>query len=148
MSPLLFITLLGGIVLGAWLLGRHLPARSVDLSIPSVLYSTWVAHAAAFENKRNLHLHIIKHAQELTDEIEGDGSYETWSASMHNLLAIYDCLHGVNPDVELKLERMTAKFLQDPVTHVPPPGPVPKRIVEAARGPKIEVRRRESRSSY
>ena len=60
---------------------------------------------------------------------------------MHNLLAIYDVKHGTRPDTELRLERMTAKYLKEPAGHVAPPGPVPERIVLQARGPLIEKRR-------
>jgi signal transduction histidine kinase len=145
------VLLLGVAVLLIWAARRIVfqrRQRFIDLSDPEALYPAWIAQAAAAETAEALHVHIIKHAHELTAEIEGNGTYETWSASMHNLLAIYDLFHGVAPDTELKLERMTAKFMQDPVHHLPPPAPVPERIVSAARGPSIERRRRMARELH
>lgn len=105
--------------------------RGIDFSDPSVLLEHWILQAAALETKEALHAHIIKHANELITEIEGNGQYDTWAASMRNLLQIFEAFHAVSPDVDLQLERMTAKFLSGRGTL--PPAPVPEHIVRAVK---------------
>jgi hypothetical protein len=146
MTLLYWVVAVGTVVIVGWAIAARLVRRipAIDFSDERVLLREWYESAAAFTPQHELHAHIIKHASELIAEIEGDGSYETWSASMHNLLAIYDAKHGVEPDTTLKLERMTAKFLSQPTDTAAPPRPVPARIVAAARGPSIEARRREA----
>lgn len=119
-------------------------ADTIDLTNPRVLLTQWLSMATASTPVKDLHQHIIKHAGELTTEIEGNGSYETWSASMHNLLAMYDEAHDVQPDTSLRLERMTAKFLSNPGVFTAPPAPIPTKILEGAKGPLIEVRRKNA----
>lgn len=127
-----------GALVAALLIARR---RLVDLHNPEELWRTWVDHAASSEEQDTLHAHIIKHAHELVEEVRETQTYESWSASMHNLLAIYDSFHGVAPDAELKVERMLAHYLNDP-TRTPPPRPIPPHVIDNARGPSIEERRR------
>ena len=118
---------------------------TVDLSDPAVLLKVWLSDAAAKETKEGLHQHIIKHAMELVGEVEETGTYESWSASMHNLLTIYDEFHYIFPDTDLQLERMTAKYISNPNEGTVPPTPLPSKIVAGARGPSIEVRKSHER---
>lgn len=114
----------------------HSLERTVDLTDPAVLLEHWIEQAASLENSRHLHDHIIKHANELAEgaEREGDGSFETWAASMRNLLSIFDTFHGITPNTDLQLARMTAKFLSG-TGGSPPPHELPERIVRLALSP-------------
>lgn len=119
--------------------------HTIDLRNPDVLLKVWLSDVAARETKEGLHQHIVKHAKELFGEVEETGTYESWSASMHNLLSIYDEFHGILPDTDLQLERMTAKYISNPNEGTTPPAPIPVKIVAGARGPSIEVRKAEKK---
>jgi hypothetical protein len=112
----------------AYWLGRWRRDKAIELSDKALL-NNWLAHAAAFTPQDEIHQHIIKHANELTGEY---GTRESWSASMHNLLSIYDKAHGVFPDDELRLARMTAKYLENPDKNTAPPSPLPERVAQRA----------------
>lgn len=138
----LVITCIVAVLMLAYLVGYMRRDRRINLE-NSVLLKTWQFHAAAFQSNVTLHEHILKHAQELSGDY---GTYASWSASMHNLLAIFDAHHGVDPDIELQLERMTAKFLSDPNNQTPPPGPLPRAVVlNVLPEPKVITKPKESK---
>jgi hypothetical protein len=69
--------------------------------------------------------HIIKHAtKDLKKYMTKDKpNWKHWSASMHNLMAIFDkiFLNGKTPTLEEKLGRLREKYKKNPKTHTPEP---------------------------
>jgi hypothetical protein len=124
------ITLIICAVLIAFGVGRFLRQQTIEINNESLLES-WLQHAAAFGTDVDLHLHIRKHADELLTG--GYGTYSSWSASMRNLLDIFNKAHGIEEaDVELRLSRMMEHYLRDPTKNTPPPGALPKSVVDRA----------------
>jgi tRNA-dihydrouridine synthase len=66
----------------------------------------WISNAAASTSDKQLCRHFRKHIAELFDETKSRDERETWSATTHNLLDIYDRLHEIEHSPGLRVGRM------------------------------------------
>lgn len=81
----------------------------------------WISNAAASASDGPLCRHFKKHITELFDEVKTQNDRESWSASTHNLLDIYDKLHGIEHSPGLRVGRMLLKYQSEPKDSTPPP---------------------------
>lgn len=89
----------------------------------------WIANAAIGAEDKDLCRHFKKHIKELFEEVDSRAEREAWSASTHNLIDIYDRLHGIEQDAYTRMGRMMLKFTSEPETQTPPPRQLPERVV-------------------
>ena len=60
--------------------------------------------------------HIIHHAKQIHTR-----DPKLWSASMRNMLEIFENLHNIKPSIDIQIERLQNKFDKNKKTHTPPP---------------------------
>lgn len=81
----------------------------------------WISNAAQASADGPVCRHFQKHVQELFEEVKTPSDREAWSASTHNLLDIYDKVHGIEHSANLRIGRMLLKYQSEPKGHTPPP---------------------------
>ena len=79
-------------------------------------YRKWISVIAKDETPRTIKQHIVRHAKEIYSE-----EPEIWSASMRNLIEIFDKIYKSNPSTKLKLERLHHKYKKNPKRYTSPP---------------------------
>jgi hypothetical protein len=79
----------------------------------------WIKAIA--KNKKTTELsirrHIVRHAKETISKTV----LESWSASMRNLIEIYEFMHGIKPSLLRQIERLENKYKMDSNRYTPPP---------------------------
>lgn len=63
--------------------------------------------------------HIIKHATELN---EPNRNKQSWSASMHNLIDIYDAKYDIPHDLDVQIRKLEEHHQKHPEERTPLPG--------------------------
>ena len=76
----------------------------------------WVKDIIEDETPITIKRHINKHAKEIYTR-----DPDKWSASMRNLVDIFDEMHQIKPSIKLKLERLHNKYRKNPRRYTPPP---------------------------
>lgn len=80
--------------------------------------SKWISNIT--KNKKNTKLsvkrHIVYHAKQIFIK-----DPKLWSASMRNLIEIYENLYNTKPSVKTRLERLENKYKKNPKRYTPPP---------------------------
>lgn len=91
-------------------------------------YNDWVAAIAEdVKGERCVGIlqHIVKHSTvDLNKHVqEREPDWRRWSASMHNLLAIFDSVYlgGVPPSIEEQLLRLQDHYVRNPTRRTPFP---------------------------
>ena len=79
-------------------------------------YKKWILKIAKDETERTIRKHILKHA----DEIHSKDPKE-WSASMRNLIEIFDKIYKLKPNLKLRIERLNHKYKKNPKRYTAPP---------------------------
>lgn len=78
----------------------------------------WISNIV--EDKRNTKLsvkkHIVCHAKDVFSE-----DPKIWSASMRNLIEVFEALHKIKPTTIMRLKRFERKYKKDPKKYCPPP---------------------------
>jgi hypothetical protein len=95
--------------------------ESIALGDAEETLKLWISNAAKGASDGPLCRHFKKHIAELFDEVKTQNDRESWSASTHNLLDIYDKLHGIEHSPGLRIGRMLLKFQSEPEGNTPPP---------------------------
>lgn len=105
--------------------------ESIALGDAEETLKLWISNAAAGASDGPLCRHFKKHIAELFDEVKTQNDRESWSASTHNLLDIYDKLHGIDHSPGLRVGRMLLKFQSEPNGNTPPPKlPTPLEVAD------------------
>ena len=68
------------------------------------------------ETKRTIKTHIIRHSKEIWIR-----NPKEWSASMRNLIEIFDKIFGSKSSTKLKIERLNHKYKKNPKRYTAPP---------------------------
>ncbi|MDO8574212.1 MAG: hypothetical protein Q7R86_01135 [bacterium] len=76
----------------------------------------WVKAIVKDETPATIKKHINRHAKEIYTK-----DPKRWSASMRNLVDIFDEMYQVKPSTSLKLERLHNKYRKNPRRYTPPP---------------------------
>lgn len=79
-------------------------------------YRKWISAAANDETGRTIKQHIVRHAKDIYSE-----KPKIWSASMRNLIAIFDEVYKSTPSIKLKTERLRHKYKKNPKRYTPSP---------------------------
>ena len=79
-------------------------------------YQKWILEIAKDETSRTIKQHIVRHSKEIYSS-----DLEEWSASMRNLIEIFDVMYKLNPSIKLKLKRLEYKYKENPKRYTPPP---------------------------
>jgi hypothetical protein len=79
-------------------------------------YRRWIRHITKDETFHTIRQHILRHSREVYKK-----DPKIWSASMRNLIEIFDGLHKLRPDTKLMLERLERKYRKNPKRYTPPP---------------------------
>lgn len=98
-------------------------------------YNRWIQKIAVSDEIADLHEHIIKHALELREPSRNPAS---WSASMHNLLEIFDAKHQVSNSTDVWIRTMETHYRKHQQTRTAPPGGTVPRYVRKGRPPKFD----------
>ena len=80
------------------------------------LLNSWIKKILKDETSDSINQHIIKHVNEIFDK-----DPEQWSASMRNLLDIFNKINKIKPNTELRLERLNNKYSKNPKRVTSPP---------------------------
>lgn len=79
-------------------------------------YRKWILAIANDETGRTIKRHIIRHAKEIYYK-----EPKVWSASMRNLIEIFDKVYKSKPSIKLKIKRLQLKYKKNPKRYTPPP---------------------------
>jgi len=79
-------------------------------------YKKWISAISNDETGRTIKRHIIRHAKEIYSK-----EPKVWSASMRNLIEIFDKVHKSKPSTKLKIKRLQRKYKKNPKRYTPPP---------------------------
>jgi len=79
-------------------------------------YRKWILEISKNETSRTIKQHIVRHSKEIYSR-----DLKEWSASMKNLIEIFDMMHKLNSSVKLKLKRLECKYKENPRRYTPPP---------------------------
>jgi len=79
-------------------------------------YKKWILEIANDETGRTIKQHIVRHAKEIYSK-----EPKIWSASMRNLMEIFDKVYKSAPSLKLKIERLEHKYKKNPKRYTPPP---------------------------
>jgi len=79
-------------------------------------YKNWILRIAKDETGRTIKQHIVKHAKEIYSK-----DPKIWSASMRNLIEIFEKVHKGKPSLKLKIARLEHKYQKNPKRYTPPP---------------------------
>jgi 3-methyladenine DNA glycosylase AlkD len=79
--------------------------------------NNWIKDISKNATKDSLQHHIVKHANEIFEK-----DPQEWSASMRNLIDIFESICGVEPpSVVLRLKKLEEKYRTDPEKYTGPP---------------------------
>ena len=79
-------------------------------------YREWISAIAYDETGRTIKQHIVKHAKEVYSK-----EPKAWSASMRNLMEVFDEIHKSKPSLKSKIGRLQKKYKKNPKRYTPPP---------------------------
>ncbi|XOB41733.1 MAG: hypothetical protein ACKKMS_03395 [Candidatus Nealsonbacteria bacterium] len=79
-------------------------------------YKKWISAIANDETGRTIKRHIIRHAKEIYSK-----ESKVWSASMRNLIEVFDEVYKSTPSIKLKIKRLQHKYKLNPKRYTPPP---------------------------
>jgi hypothetical protein len=79
-------------------------------------YRKWISAIANDETGRTIKQHIVRHAKEIYSK-----EPKIWSASMRNLIEVFDKVNRSTPSIKLKIERLRHKYKKNPKRYTPPP---------------------------
>ena len=79
-------------------------------------YKKWISGIAKDETSRTIKRHIVRHVNEIYSK-----EPKLWSASMRNLIEIFDEVYKLTPSLKLKTERLQHKYKKNPKRYTPPP---------------------------
>lgn len=79
-------------------------------------YRKWIKKIAKDETGLSSKRHIVHHAKEVYKK-----DPKQWSASMKNLIEIFDEIHKIKPDIKSRLDRLEEKFKKNKRRYTPPP---------------------------
>lgn len=79
-------------------------------------YRNWIKGIVKDETKLSLSRHIVRHAKEIYEKDPNE-----WSASMKNLLEVFDKMHKVDTPIELCLKKLENKYKSRPKRYTSPP---------------------------
>jgi|GEM_PF-2826973 len=79
-------------------------------------YRKWISLISNDETGRTIKRHIIRHAKEIYSK-----DPKVWSASMRNLIEIFDKVHKSEPPIKLRIKRLQLKYKKNPKRYTPPP---------------------------
>jgi len=79
-------------------------------------YKEWILKISKNKKSPDIRRHIVNHAREVyfKDPLK-------WSASMRNLIEIFDEVYKVRPSLNLKIKRLRDKYNKDPSKFTAPP---------------------------
>jgi hypothetical protein len=79
-------------------------------------YKEWISKISKSKKSPAIRRHIIKHAKEIyyKDPLK-------WSASMINLIEIFNKVYKINPSLDLKIKRLRNKYNKNPKRFTAPP---------------------------
>lgn len=83
---------------------------------PEKYYKKWISKIAKDETGRTIKRHIIRHAKEIYSK-----EPKIWSASMRNLIEIFEKVYKATPSLKLKMARLQHKYKKNPRRYTPPP---------------------------
>ncbi|MFH1445768.1 MAG: hypothetical protein ABIF08_04820 [Nanoarchaeota archaeon] len=75
----------------------------------------WIRSIIKDETPSTIKKHVIKHSKEIYKKEPAK-----WSASMHNLIDIFDEMFISKPKIENKLERLENKYKKNPRRYTKP----------------------------
>ena len=76
----------------------------------------WIKDIVKDETPISIKRHINRHAKEIYKK-----DPKMWSASMRNLVDIFDEMYQVKTTIDFKLKRLHNKYLKNPRRYTPPP---------------------------
>lgn len=79
-------------------------------------YKKWISRIAKDETGRTIKQHIVRHAKEIYSK-----EPKVWSASMRNLMEIFDKVYKSTPTLKLKIRRLQNKYKKNPKRYTSPP---------------------------
>ena len=79
-------------------------------------YKKWILAIANDETGRTIKQHIVRRAKEIYSK-----EPKIWSASMRNLIEVFDNVHKSTPSIRLKIKRLQHKYKMNPKRYTPPP---------------------------
>lgn len=79
-------------------------------------YKKWISEITKAETERTIKRHILKHAKEIHSR-----DPKEWSASMKNLVDIFDKFYKLKPSLKLRIERLNHKYKRNPKRYTAPP---------------------------
>jgi len=79
-------------------------------------YKKWILEITKNETDRTIKRHIVRHAKEIYSK-----EPKLWSASMRNLIEIFDGVYKSTPSLKLKIERLQNKYKKNPKRYTSPP---------------------------
>lgn len=79
-------------------------------------YKKWISAISNRETGRTIKRHIVRHAKEVYYK-----EPKVWSASMRNLIEIFDKVHKSKPSIQSKIRRLQLKHEKNPKRYTPPP---------------------------
>jgi len=75
---------------------------------------------AIIKDKRNSELAVKKHINHHAKEIYTSDPVK-WSASMRNLVEMYEAIRKIKPSTKSQIERFQNKYNKNPKRYTPPP---------------------------
>jgi hypothetical protein len=79
-------------------------------------YRKWISAIANDETGRTIKRHIVRHSKEIYSK-----EPKIWSASMRNLIEVFDKVYKSTPSIKLKIARLQHKYRKNPKRYTPPP---------------------------
>lgn len=76
----------------------------------------WIREISKIETELSLKRHIVRHAKEVYKK-----DPNKWSASMKNLVEIFDEMYKTKSDINLRLDRLENKLKKNKRRYTPPP---------------------------
>jgi hypothetical protein len=81
----------------------------------------WIREITKDETSLSIRRHIIKHAKEIFEK-----NPKEWSASMRNLIEVYEVMNKIRPSEKLRLVKLHKKYLRNPKRYTSPPNKMRK----------------------
>lgn len=76
----------------------------------------WIKKISKTETELSIKRHIVRHAKEIYEK-----NPDKWSASMKNLVEIFDEMHKIKPDIKFRLDRLENKYHKNKKRYTTPP---------------------------
>lgn len=90
--------------------------RSLSKKEKEKYHRKWIKKIIRDETPVSVKKHIVRHSKEIFRK-----DPKKWSASMRNLLDIFDEMYKSHPDISHKLERLQSKYNKNPKRYTAPP---------------------------